>query len=140
MNKKKLVSAILYVLIVVSLFSGCQAAPDTAVVVGKNDGRFEAALNSEATASGAETEAFSYSDKFTGTDGKIEFYIDVSDIEYSGNPMPVIQVTPEEITPELAKRVAETLYGEDTTFYEYSEEESKSKKKKKILYYELISS
>ena len=141
MNMKKLVSAILCVLSVASLFSGCQATPDTAVVVGKNDGAFESALNSSAEpVENANTEAFSYTDTFTSTDGKIEFNIDVSDIEYSGNPMPVIQVTPEEITPELAKRVAETLYGEDTTFYEYSEEESKSEIEEKILYYELISS
>ena len=140
MNRKKLVSAILCVLSVTSLFSGCQAAPDTAVVVGKNDGRFEAALNSEATASGAETEALSYSDKFTSTDGKIEFYIDLSDIKYSGNPMPVIQVTPKPITPELAKRVAETLYGEDTTFYEYSEVGTKSEIENEIVRWTLFSS
>ncbi len=139
MNKKKLVSAILYVLIVVSLFSGCQAAPDTAVVVGKNDGRFEAALNSEATASGAEIEAFSYSDKFTGTDGKIEFYIDVSDIEYSGNPMPVIRMTPEPITVEKAKQISEVLFG-DAKLYEDSGELSKSELEDQILYYRQISS
>ena len=139
MNKKKLVSAILYVLIVVSLFSGGQAAPDTAVVVGKNDGRFEAALNSEATASGAETEAFSYSDKFTGTDGKIEFYIDVSDIEYSGNPMPVIRMTPEPLTVEKAKQISEVLFG-DAKLYEDSGELSKSELEDQILYYRQISS
>ena len=141
MNKKKRVSAILCVLSVASLFSGCQAAPDAAVVAGKNDGAFESALNSSAEpVENAVTEAFSYTDQFTSTDGKIEFNIDVSDVEYSGNPMPVIQVTPEEITPELAKRVAETLYGEDTTFYEYSEVGTRSEIEEKILYYELISS
>ena len=134
MNRKKLISAILCVLSVTSLFSGCQAAPDTAVVVGKNDGVFESALNSSAEpVENAVTEAFSYTDTFTSTDGKIEFNIDVSDIEYSGNPMPVIQMTPEEITPELAKRVAETLYGEDTTFYEYSEVGTKSEIEKNSL-------
>ncbi len=141
MDRKKLISAILCVMLVTSLFSGCQAAPDTAVVAGKNDGVFESALNSSAEpVEGANTEAFSYTDKFTSTDGKIEFNIDVSDIKYSGNPMPVIQVTPEEITPELAKRVAETLYGEDTTFYEYSEVGTKSEIENEIVRWTLFSS
>ena len=141
MDKKKLISAILCALLVTSLFSGCQAAPDTAVVVGKNDGVFESALNSSAEpVENAVTEAFSYTNTFTSTDGKIEFNINDDDVQYSGNPMPVIQVTPEEITPELAKRVAETLYGEDTTFYEYSEVGTRSEIEEKILYYELISS
>ena len=140
MDKKKLISAILCALLVTSLFSGCQAAPDTAVVVGKNDGVFESALNSSAEpVEDAVTETFSYTNTFTSTDGKIEFNINDDEVQYSGNPMPVIQVTPEEITPELAKRVAETLYGEDKTFYEYSEEESKSEIEEQILHYEMIS-
>ena len=96
MNNKKLVSAILCVLSVASLFSGCQAAPNTAVVVGKNDGVFESALNSSAEpVEDANTETFSYTNTFTSTDGKIEFNINDNSIEYSGNPMPVLRVTPQ---------------------------------------------
>ena len=118
MNTKKLVSAILCVLSVASLFSGCQAAPDTAVVAGKNDGAFESALNSSAEpVEGANTETFSYTNTFTSTDGKIEFNINDNSIEYSGNPMPVLRVTPHSITPEEAKTVYTALFG-DTPAYE----------------------
>ena len=82
MNTKKLVSAILCVLSVASLFSGCQAAPDTAVVAGKNDGVFESALNSSAEpVENAVTEVFSYTNTFTSTDGKIEFNINDNSIK-----------------------------------------------------------
>ncbi len=136
---KRLISTVLIICAVLTLFSGCQAAPDSAVVAGKNDGTFESALQSEATASRAETEVFSYEDKFTSTDGKIEFNINVSDVEYSGNPMPVIQVTPKTITVEEAKRVAEVLFG-DRTLYEYPQQLSKSELEERILYYRRISS
>ena len=82
MNTKKLVSAMLCVLSVASLFSGCQAAPDTAVVAGKNDGVFESALNSSAEpVEGANTETFSYTNTFTSTDGKIEFNINDDEVQ-----------------------------------------------------------
>ena len=118
MNRKKLISTILCVLLVTSLFSGCQAAPDTAVVVGKNDGVFESALNSSAEpVENAVTEVFSYTNTFTSTDGKIEFNINDDEVQYSGNPMPVLRVTPHSITPEEAKTVYTALFG-DTPAYE----------------------
>ena len=114
MKKEKLVSAILCVLLVTSLFSGCQAAPDTAVVAGKNDGVFESALNSSAEpVENANTETFSYTNTFTSTDGKIEFNINDDEVQYSGNPMPVLRVTPHSITPEEAKTVYTALFGDD---------------------------
>ena len=138
---KKIFSVILCLSIVLTLFSGCQAAPDSAVVAGKNDGTFESALQSSAEPAGnADTEPFSYSESFTSTDGKIEFNINIPEVDYTGNPMPVIQVTPEPITGEQAKRIAETLFGSDTKFYEYSEDKSKKELEEEILHYRLISS
>ena len=139
MNRKKLISAILCVLLVTSLFSGCQAAPDTAVVVGKNDGVFESALNSSAEpVDGANMETFSYTNTFTSTDGKIEFNINDDDVQYSGNPMPVLRVTPHSITPEEAKTVYTALFG-DTPAYEYTEELTKREIEEQILHYQQIS-
>ena len=139
MNTKKLVSAILCVLSVASLFSGCQAAPDTAVVAGKNDGVFESALNSSAEpVENANTETFSYTNTFKSTDGKIEININDDEVQYSGNPMPVLRVTPHSITPEEAKTVYTALFG-DTPAYEYTEELTKSEIEERILYYQQIS-
>ena len=140
MNTKKLVSAMLCVLSVASLFSGCQAAPDTAVVAGKNDGVFESALNSSAEpVEGANTETFSYTNTFTSTDGKIEFNINDNSIEYSGNPMPVLRVTPHSITPEEAKTVYTALFGDTPAYEDTLFVMTKSEIEEEILHYQQIS-
>ena len=140
MDKKKLISTILYVLLVASLFSGCQAAPDTAVVVGKNDGVFESALNSSAEpVENANTETFSYTNTFTSTDGKIEFNINDNSIEYSGNPMPVLRVTPHSITPEEAKTVYTALFGDTPAYEDTRFEMTKSEIEEEILYFQRTS-
>lgn len=54
--------------------------------------------------------------EFVSNDGSIEFYFDL-DEEVSGEPIPVVQVAPHQITEEDAKRVAHALFG-DRDYYE----------------------
>lgn len=114
------------------LLSACQAAPDDPVVSSKNDGRFDDALNTENDGEGGNTaETIDYVQTFTSTDGKITYNINVPGFVYPGPAMPVVQVTPSEITIDDAQRIASVLFG-GATLYEYGEVLSKAEIEEQI--------
>lgn len=108
-----------YVLIVmVALLSGCQKAPPNSSVISKNDGSFDVAVIQSAPKSEESTSSTicQRQERFMSTDGTIEFTLNVNE-EIIGVPMPVVEVTPHNLTEEDSKRIAYILFG-DAEFYE----------------------
>ena len=125
-------------LVLLLILSGCQATPETASVASKNDGAFEAALESAAE-SRPETEADEtvgggeqgYTTSFTSTDGSIQYTADI-EMPMAENTADVFRVTPHNITSEEAERVARALFN-DADIYEYTTELSKAEIEESIL-------
>ena len=135
--KTKSVLAALAALVFVIL-CGCQPTPESAVVVSKNDGALEAALEATAVPAATPEEVLTapqasgtYTDSFTNTDGDITFEVEL-DIPVSETKLPVLRVTPKTITVETAKHVAEVLFG-GADIYEYSETRTRGELEELIL-------
>lgn len=135
-------------LVLLLILSGCQAAPESEAVTSKNNGTFEAALESAAeirpeTESAAEIrpeteddetvggEAQGYTTSFTSTDGSIKYTADI-EMPIAEKTADVFRVTPHIITSEEAERVARTLFN-GADIYEYTTELSKAEIEKSIL-------
>lgn len=137
--KRKIISAILLVGLLFSL-AACQPAPEKEVVVSKNDGAFEQAITTDAGENGgvstqaengdapnsaaAESTAFSYTDSFTSTDGKITYNINAQ-VDVPTVNMPIVQVRPMVINGPKARQIVQALFG-DAPIYEKTNEKSKS--------------
>lgn len=100
------------------LFSGCQQAPSSNVVISKNDGAFDTnVVQSASENSNTEgTQNIEYSDVFFSTDGTVEFRMEIDD-EIRNGGMPVVEVIPHYLSEEDVKRVAEVLF-ESAEYYE----------------------
>lgn len=116
--------------LVFALLCGCQSTPEKKIVTSKNDGFFEAALESTP---GPETEENPSEPQFYNE------HIATNDIDCSintelliVNTAPVLQVRPKQIGTETAKRIGEVLFG-DSAIYEYSTAKSKSELEELIL-------
>ena len=137
--RRKIISAILLVGLLFSL-AACQPAPEKEVVVSKNDGAFEQAITTDAGENGgvstqaengdapnsaaAESTAFSYTDSFTSTDGKITYNINAQ-VDVPTVNMPIVQVRPMVINGPKARQIVQALFG-DAPIYEKTNEKSKS--------------
>lgn len=137
--RRKIISAILLVGLLFSL-AACQPAPEKEVVVSKNDGAFEQAITTDAGENGgvstqaengdapnsaaAESTAFSYTDSFTSTDGKITYNINAQ-VDVPTVNMPILQVRPMVINGPKARQIVQALFG-DAPIYEKTNEKSKS--------------
>ncbi len=132
----RLCKAVAASVLILFLLCACQRTPDTPAVIGKNDGSFDISVIQSATkpegssdisvdpseAAEGYTEDdgyahFQYTNQFTSTDGTVAFSIDLSE-EISDVEMPVVEVTPHDLTSADAQRVARVLFGEDAVFYE----------------------
>jgi len=137
--RRKIISAILLISLLFSL-AACQPAPEKEVVVSKNDGAFEQAITTDAGENGgvstqaengdapnsaaAESTAFSYTDSFTSTDGKITYNINAQ-VDVPTVNMPIVQVRPMVINGPKARQIVQALFG-DAPIYEKTNEKSKS--------------
>ena len=137
--RRIIISAILLVGLLFSL-AACQPAPEKEVVVSKNDGAFEQAITTDAGENGgvstqaengdapnsaaAESTAFSYTDSFTSTDGKITYNINAQ-VDVPTVNMPIVQVRPMVINGPKARQIVQALFG-DAPIYEKTNEKSKS--------------
>lgn len=120
--------SILGLLIVLLLTCGCQKNPNGNLVVSKNDGSFDISIIQ--SASDAETthenkvssensevdNSFRYNNIFVSTDKTVEFNIAL-DTDIQNAAMPVVEVTPHNLTEEEAKHIAQVLFG-DAIYYE----------------------
>lgn len=129
---RKICSAIclFFSLLLVIFAAGCQNAPEKAVIINKNDGAFEDALEKERrNTSSADNQADSenlnqevqiqpieYQSQFLSSDGSVHFTMNIHD-NVSMGPMHVVKVSPHYLTAADAKKVAYTLFP-NTTFYE----------------------
>jgi hypothetical protein len=137
------IDKILFFLSLATLISlcGCQSAPAAESIKSKNDGAFEAALESTANEqSAADTERLMespiYTNVFTSTDGNIFYSVEVelpNEMETSA----VVQVTPQIISADQAQTIANVLF-DGATMYEYSEQLSKVELEEQILYLKQI--
>ena len=131
---KKLAAAALLGAILLTL-CGCQSTPETGAVISKNDGAFEAALEGEGTAPAPAAETTPapkmYEDTFTGAAENIRFHVAVAEPDRPA-ALPVLQVRPRELTPELAESIARAMFG-DADIYEYTSQFSKAEIEQAIL-------
>lgn len=141
MRKKTVAMLTAFILLVIC---GCQATPEKSIVTSKNDGIFEAALANtpaptaipENTGAVTDTqqsrEAVTYSDSFENANGNIRYELNLT-APIVQTALPVVQVRPMEITPELAKQTAQAVLGDDTEFYKYSGQHTKAELEQIIL-------
>ncbi len=136
---RKHISAALAALLLL-LGCGCQKTPEKSVVTSKNDGTFEAALeNTPQAQSTAEAESDAaiapesavYTDSFENANGSIRYELSLTAPELP-SALPVVQVRPMEITPELAQKTAQAVFG-DGSIYEYTTQHTKSELEAAIL-------
>ena len=119
-----------------AMLCGCQKTPDDAFVTSKNDGAFETAIESQ-TESANSTDVVNegnqsvYAESFQSADNSINYTVELTE-PTEDSVLPVLQVTPETITSEMAERVARVLFG-DANIYQYSSEMSKSEIEDRIL-------
>ena len=119
--------------LILSSVCACQKAPESGIVTSKNDGAFEAALEvtPDPAAAPEDTEPMTYIDSFTGMEEEIRFEIDLDEPAVT-TALPVIQVRPQELTPEMAERAARAIFGE-ADIYEYTSEFSKAEIEQAIM-------
>lgn len=98
------------------LLSGCQPSPDKTLVISKNDGSFDAALNATVEDDTTQPKNLQCHEEFTSTDGSVKFNLNI-DKAIVNQILPVVTVVPRPITSEDSERVARILLG-DTQFYE----------------------
>ena len=88
------------------------------IVTSKNDGSFDANVVQSATENSNpdETQAVSYNETFTSTDGSVKFTLSVDeDIPFSA--VPVVKVAPHYLSGDDVQRVGQALFG-NAVFYE----------------------
>lgn len=111
---------------------GCQSPPEENVVISKNDGLFDIQVIQSATESSqsySDSESFGTesqedvsaqvhqcNEQFLSTDGKVHFNLDFN-VSIPNSHLPVVEVTPHNLTEEDVERVAKVLFGE-ADFYE----------------------
>ena len=128
--KKHISAALAALLLLISC--GCQKTPEKSVVTSKNDGAFEAALDAApqaAPAAGAESAV--YADSFENANGGIRYELSLTAPELPP-ALPVVRARPMEITPELAQKTAQAVFG-DAQIYEYTTEHTKAELEAAIL-------
>ena len=124
--KRAIISCLLLAGLLLNL-AACQAAPEKEVVVSKNDGAFEQAITTDAGENGgvstqaengdapnsaaAESTAFSYTDSFTSTDGKITYNINAQ-VDVPTVNMPIVQVRPMVTPADIidTRKVVQQIY------------------------------
>lgn len=126
---KKVITLLAVVFICMRLCA-CQTNPSSPVVISKNDGSFDANISKSATEEIKTAENIQYSDKFSSTDGSIEFTVNIEQT-LSTSPMPVVEVGPHKFLPDDVKRVANVLF-EDANFYEREPSQKPSYSKEQI--------
>ena len=101
------------------LLSACQTSPKKDAVISQNDGSFDAnmAQSAEQTHAYDETEALSYFDAFSSTDGSVIFQFEVENSISTPN-MPVVEVAPHILSEEDVRNAAYALCGVSALFYE----------------------
>lgn len=112
------------------LLTGCAENPTEDIVVNKNEGKLEQAIQGENKKDSDASVPEKYTDQFQADGGKIEVSVDASVTGLEGNK-PVVRVKPHVITEEEAKQWADVLF-EGATAYEPGEK-SKTEIEDRIL-------
>ena len=110
--------------------TGCAENPTEDIVVNKNEGKLEQAIQGENKKDSDASVPEKYTDQFQADGGKIEVSVDASVTGLEGNK-PVVRVKPHVITEEEAKQWADVLF-EGATAYEPGEK-SKTEIEDRIL-------
>lgn len=115
-KQPKLWVSIVSFILCFAILTACAANPTQDVVISKNDGTFETAIEMTQPAGETSPTQVQLADDFTSTDGSVQFHMDI-DQAILAERMPVVEVAPRMITSEDIERVARVLLG-DVHFYE----------------------
>lgn len=124
-------NAVIFMLIITVIqLCACQANPDQAVVISKNEEIFESNVHRSADDDKASPAHISDTEVFYSTDGSIAFSMNV-DHTLTDTNMPVVEVVPYNLTGDDVQRIAQVLFG-DATFYERDKSSNPTTSKKQI--------
>mgnify|MGYP005780694571 CR=1 FL=1 len=119
------------------LMTACQSSPEEDIVVNKNEGVLESAIKDSSSQEVSDAPD-TYQDEFTNDAGDVTVQIDAQ-VFALNNAMPVIRVTPHEITGEEVKTWAEVLFdGQEA--YEPNHTLTKNEIEAEILRYKQMAS
>lgn len=110
MRKKLILFTAMFMLI---QLCACQPAPNSDVVISKNDGSFEETINSEPSSFIAPG---SYSNSFKSIDGSVAFEINADVVSPATIEFPIVKIRPHSITAEEAKAISIVLFGDSMLF------------------------
>ena len=106
---------------IILLITACQPTPETEVVVNKNDGKFEQALEATPTETVITQETaeekipIEYPDKWQGYyekyDGRLKMNIDAEVIVSDATKYPVAEIKPYYIPIEQANKIIKAIFG-----------------------------
>lgn len=107
MNRKLLLVGLVMAL----MLCGCQKSPDSGAVISRNDGAFDANVIVSAGQhhDPEATQAARYSNRFSTTDGSVEFRFAI-DESVTAADMPVLEAVPHFLTVDDARRVGQVLF------------------------------
>lgn len=130
---KKVFSAALALLLILSALSGCYKTPDSPIVVGKNSEQMlEAAQKSDTDQKNENAESVNLYDRLNAPSNyKVELTSKKSRLSVYTNAqillpsfeLPIIRVKPAEFTLEQVERFAEVLMGSNAKFVEFDEDQ-----------------
>lgn len=106
-------------LVMALMLCGCQKSPDSGAVISRNDGAFDANVIVSAGQhhDPEATQAARYSNRFSSTDGSVEFRFTI-DESVTAADMPVLEAVPHFLTVDDARRVGQVLF-DNSVFYEF---------------------
>jgi hypothetical protein len=125
----KVFAAALALLLILSVFPGCQKTPDSPIVVGKDHNMMIEKAQSdneqplEEAAESLDLYARlgvpdTYSAQFDSKKGRLHIIADAK-VSLPDSELPIIRIRPIEFTQEQAKRFANALMGSDANYVEY---------------------
>ena len=115
MDRQRFLALALCVILLLS--SGCQPTPDKASVVRRDP---DALYASGGTVSASAEKTISVNESFASTNGRVRYTLALDNVSVPPAALPVLRVTPEPITAESAKRIAEVLF-DGSPMYEPSQ-------------------
>lgn len=126
---KKIIAVLMLIITTIQLCA-CQANPNQAAVISKNEGIFESNIHQTAGKEDEFLTEINDSEVFYSTDKSVEFSMKVEQTFTSSN-LPVVEAVPYNLTGDDVKRIAQVFFG-DAVFYERDQSSNPTYSKKQI--------
>lgn len=129
---KKMICLILTIIIVGSVFAGCQKTPESPIVIGKGNGVLETELLEEQTESVIYPSIKMWKTELETNDGEISIHVNAKVNWPEKADLPVVYVRPHAITTDEVNVAAKELFG-DVPLYDASHYTDKNRLEQEII-------